>query len=363
MTRYCLIVAIAVGVSPLGCAPAPESEPEPAAQELVQVDKEEIDFGTVIVGRRVYHTYTIFNRGKRELILQNPTRAIGTEEDYDLECKLSAKTIPPGGKTTARLMMRPLKPRQTDLIGGVYVNSNFGVLRFGGRMNVQNALVFEPEEVWRLDTRPNGELADYLGTVHSSLEGVQITSIESDEPSLEISKTPLEAGALKNLNAKSGFRLKLRVANCRVAGRFVANLTVKTDRAGNATMTVKGLRWGPIVIPRKPGWNPSLATLDLGRFPAAKGAKGNLIVVLPARADGRAVDQFRAVSDASFLKVTWQKDSMRSTSEQNWMILSLAVAPGQLPEARGEQDPITVTITTNHPRATTIRFLVTSYSY
>ncbi|MFQ5732017.1 MAG: hypothetical protein ACE5KM_08685 [Planctomycetaceae bacterium] len=336
----------------------------PVPQTQAAIDNDQIDFGKITLGATVTHVYTIHNVGDSVLRLANPRRAPGSD-NYEVNCRLSKREVPPGGSANARLEIRPLATTR-KLLAGVFIDSNAGELRLGGHLTVENLLEFVPDDVWGFQTLSNGEFAEFQGTLHSAGKRFRVASARGDRPALEVTTAPLEKSKLKKLQAKSGYAIKLRVKGLTEVGRFTGRVTVETDIDGGRKKSVKvtGTRWGPVqVLPRGTGWDAPTATLDLGRFSAKRGKTEQMFLVVPARERGKPVDKFRAATDASLLRVSVKRDAKRSTATQNWLLLTLAVPAGRPPVVRGRDNPMQVTVFTNHPRATAIRFHVKSFSY
>lgn len=368
--RLTLLLAVAALCSLVGCAEVPEKGPLPKGV----VDEPQVDFGKVAVGKSVVHTFTIRNDGNAVLILHDPKR-VEAPVDYHVQCSLSARRIPPGKSATARVTIRPLEISR-KLYAGVYIGTNGPErrLRIGGRLVVQEDLVLQRSGgdaragKWELKIGDDGEPVPAQGNLYSlEHERFRILSATCDHPGIHVRTKPLSIGELEKLQAKSGYSVVVAPSGMHDVGRFQGRVKIQTDVAhgGAKQLSVHGVRWGPVrvVSPNGTKWYPQSARADLGLFSAKTGKTATLFLVVTPPAGGPQTSIKEARSNAPFLRVAAKRDERRSTPTAAWFQLTLSVPPGCAPESRPHDNPVEVTLATNHPRAATIRLLVQFVSY
>lgn len=361
-TGFLLAGAIVLTCVCGGCVDDTSSIPQAKAV----VDNEQIDFGNVTLGTTVTHVYTIHNRGKTVLKLAEPQRAPGGGE-YEVDCQLSARNIPPGGKATAKLKIRPLE-RTQRLFAGVTIGSNAGELRIGGRLTVENVFEIVPAGTWILETRKDGELAESVGILHSVGAKPFRVTVEADSPVIHVDTVELTKRQLLDLKAKSGYRITVRVKDLNDVGRFSSLLKFKTDLDAELTksVTVGGVRWGPVIVLAanpKQAWNSRLALVDMGEFPAKEGKTVSMLLTIASPESGQQVQCTRTETSSSLIELSVEADTKRSTQARQWFRLTVAVPPGRPYKIHDAKNPIIISVVTNHPRAEVIRLQVQMVSH
>jgi hypothetical protein len=363
------LLAIAAICGLTGCS----RDVDPGPQPRGVVDNPQAEFGKVAVGKSVSHTYTIRNEGDAELVLDEPKRA-DASADYEVQCTLSSRRVTPGESATAHLRIRPLQVTP-KLYAGVHVGTNGPEewIRFGGRLTVEPPLVLKRDAgpdtgPWTLKIADDGEPAAESAKLYSvDRDRFGVLEVNSSNPGIRLRTNALTADDLKELQAKSGYAVTIEAIGLNDVGRFEGELTIKTDISpgGTKQLTVQGVRWGPVrvVNPGTIKWNHEAARADLGLFPAKTGKSAILYLVMKAPADGPPPSIRQPMSNAPILDVSVERDQKRSTASTSWFKLTLTVPPGRPPERRSYDNPVEVTLTSDHPRATTIRLLVQFVSH
>jgi HYDIN/CFA65/VesB-like, Ig-like domain len=352
-----------------GCSIDTDPGPLPKAT----VDEPQVDFGKVAVGNAVAHTFTIRNQGNADLLLDEP-KQVEARPRYEVQCELSSRRIPPGGSATARVSIRPLENSE-KLYAGVYIGINGPSrrLRIGGHLVVVDHLVLQRDAsvergVWNLKTGIDGEPVAARGRLYSvDRDRFRILAIKSDNPAIRVQTSSLSSQELGELKAKSGYSVVIGANGMKDVGRFEGGLTITTDISpgGTQRLKVRGVCWGPVRVLNPSGikWIAETARADLGLFPAKTGKTAALFLIIKAPATGPLTSVTETRSSAPVLSVSAERDGRRSTPSTAWFKLTLKVPPGQPPVSRSRDNPVEVSILSNHPRARTIRLLVQFVSY
>ncbi|GAB4137407.1 MAG: hypothetical protein Tsb009_04940 [Planctomycetaceae bacterium] len=354
----------------LGGCGSPKKEDGPLPRAVI--DNRQIDFGKVIVGATVKHTFKITNEGDAELVLGQPKKSFSNTR-YEVTWKLSGSRVPPGQSINVTLTYRLLEP-SSKLYAGVQIPTNEAEdaeIQLGGKFEVEEVLVARAEGMisdetgteWQMKLSPEGMPEDHRGMLCSSkLDKFQITAIESDNPVIRAVSTPLSEKKLEEFGAKSGYEILVQFRNAEELGLFRANLTVKTDTPNRLEkrIVVRGVHWGPLIHFAAPGakWNRQAAILDLGRFSSQSGKTQTVTLVLKTDDLEMPIQWKEVRTNFRALQASIVADAKRSTATRQWAVLTLTVPENQGPQSHNRLDPVHVEIHTTHPRAKVIRFRV-----
>jgi len=321
------------------------------------------DFGVMLMGESQEHEFVVRNEGETPLKLGTPQTTC--------QCTVSEaakKPIPPGGEGTIKLKWTPAA--ETDSFDkGAVIRTNdpkMPEIRLAAVGRVEQLLVTTPEGTWTIGDVTGRDDVQVAGFIYSGvLEDFKVESIESSNPLLQAEAVPVPEEELQQHKAKSGYKITASLSPGMPVGKFKETLTIKTDikdneKASKLEIAVEGTRQGPVQIIPTPGvrWNPQSLALDLGQFPASKGASAtlSLFVLSP---DEKSEFKFESVdSTVPAVEVSLKPDESAQTGSRRRYELTFSVPPGAPPQAHRAKGAAKVNVKTNHPEAGEMKFFV-----
>jgi len=330
--------------------------PHPKA---VLVD-ERFEFGDMALGSTKSHPFVIKNEGEVPLKL----------EKGPLQCKctmpaLKDKEIPPGGQAEVILEWKPLAV-QADFEKEAIIWTNDPAnprlaLQIVG--NVISDDFWEPSDNFSIEPLAQGvgkTLTAFIGS--RTRDDLKIEKIDQLNNSLKVEYQPADEALLKEKNAKVGYTFTITVPPSEEITLIRDTITVTVNSATNTHIIwqVAGSRVGPINIIGN-GWYAEKQLIQLGRFRAESGMEKKFTLILREPAE-----QPIAITDVKTdgpIQVTLVKDEAWAVKTNERYFLTVKFTPGGTTAVRGADNPLSVTISTNHPKIPTMDLNVSYDAY
>ncbi len=259
--------------------------------------------------------------------------------------------------------------RRTIILTGVIASCALLVTVTLGRINGSRSVTTSSLIPPKPETLPISEDAPTVvsGSVISPLhDEFQILSLESSSPFLTADYTPLSKVDAKNLKAKSGYGIQLKIEPKMQAGHFRETVTVQTDIDGESTHVwfVSGSRVGPYQFLSVLGtrWYPAARVAKIGRFKASEGNTSSLLLFVSGMGD-QELELLDIECDADPLKIKLIPDPNFTGKSRKRYMLEMKIAPNSPAAIRGAKNPVNVKLKTNHPQSPEVSFVVNYASY
>jgi hypothetical protein len=211
---------------------------------------------------------------------------------------------------------------------------------------------------WRIPAITSDEPISVETRVFSKiLDDFNVLGVTCDHDSITGAATPLTAQQLRELKAKSGYLIKVRVDPKELNIQFREKVVVRTDVADKVTFTlfVEGIRQGPLrIIASGARYRAETRTINIDKFPAGEGKK----VVLSMFVERFNEEGFQ-VSDLSYdvkvIKVDIAEDPKLRSKRRQRFELTIEVPAGRPPTTRVGADRMEIVLKTNHPKLSELR--------
>ncbi len=353
------------------------------------VDNSNYHFGEMAVGQSLSHKFVLKNEGEVPLEVKKGSTTC--------KCTLSEmkeNSVAPGESIEIELTWTPKSPQEHfGQTATIYTNDPKNQelkLQIEGTAN--NLFAFTGDSTgsphWSLPVMSSDAPVSFTGSIHTKyMDEFKLLEIESSKPGLTSSFKPLTPEELKEVDAKSGYSIKVTADPGQFPlGSFSERLTVKTDipndleapqsdadhkhpegedhkhesQPGNKNFVIQvsGNHTGPIRIVPTFGvhWNPESMVLSLGEFSAKEGKE----VILSMFVEGteqplEIVDQ---EISPDFLKFELKKDDSFESKTKQRYVLKFTVPAGLPSVSFGRGNLAKVKLQTNHPNAKNIEFRV-----
>ena len=321
------------------------------------------DFGEMAAGVEQKHSFLIRNEGDAPLQIREVSISCqctkGTAEKtllapgesgmIDISWQPTKKD--PGFQQTIKLVTND--PRYPDL----------HEFKLNIKGKVEAMVTVEPETEWKVGAIAEDQPTVVHGIIHSmALDSIKILDIKTEHPLLKAVATPLDKDELLRLHAKSGYDIKVTLEPGIQVGTFREKVVVKTDIAGGSDVPwfLSGERYGPFRIVPKPGadWSHKHMTLNLGRFPAEKGNKAEVMMMVSGLEQSDEMSFVDIKSDVPYLTLKLTPHEANATAKEKKYILRFEVPPGSPQEARTGAARAKIKVKTNHPKAEQLEFRV-----
>lgn len=345
--------------------PTGPAEPVPSKtgpHPKVVLPEKTFGFGVMPLGETRKHTFVVRNEGEAPLRLGKPTTTC--------QCTVSESAqneIPPGGQGEITLEWTPAVETMEFDKGAVLKTNDpkQPQIQLSVVGQVDKPIRVEPEGTWDVGEIAGDIPSDLSGYVFSRLlDSFAIESVETSNPLLTVESEPVGEDKLKEYGAKCAYRLKAKLAPGMPVGRFTEKVTVKTDvkdeEFEKITFDFVGTRRGPVQVLPTPGtkWNPDSWSVDLDRFPAAKGKSGAITVFVSGLPEGQELKFGSVTSSEPYVTVDLKRDeSFKSETRQRY-IVTFTVPPGSPVATRRNKGAVKVEAMTNHPEVSSMKFLV-----
>lgn len=325
----------------------PFSLSEEGPQPKAVIEELKHEFGRLALGATGHHDFVIRNEGTAPLTL-----AKGESTCQCTQFDISAKELAPGETATVKISWKPKYVAKTfEQSANVWTNDPKQpriVLTVSGA--VVTLITKVPEGIWTIGTLTEGQSTTSSGVIASSLaESFEILSAASTSPNVEVAYEPLDAEALKRLDALSGYSVKCTVSPNMPVGVFheSISLNLSLPEASTVQFDLQGSRIGPYQI-IGPGWTQERHTLAMGRCASGKGktTKVSLFVAVP---DGADLTFEEPIVTPPVLKVSLQKDEKFSGGGRQRFFINLEAPAGITPGRWSGDTAINVELNCNHP--------------
>jgi len=336
-------------------APLVEKPPFPKAV----TSERAFNFRRMAVGEGRQHTFRIENQGAAPLAIgRGPT-----------ECKctissISRYEIPPGASADVDIRWTP---RETDAAfektAVVWTNDpKSPLIRFEITGQVLPHLTVTPA-TWNAGPVTDTHVGRATGTITSEFdEKLQILSVEPTDPNVQVSYKSIPRGELSRRTMRSGYEFAVTVGAGIPIGRFRSGLKIHTNLEEHKTVDVEitARRSSPIrFLPAIPivgnaYWNSETSRLNLGQFSHETGSKAALPALICALPDKLRVLDVKASED--LVKVVVEPNAELHTHDGQGVRFVFEVPPGAAPITRLRENPVHVTLRTNHPTQPNIDF-------
>lgn len=388
--RACLFIilpALAVAIS--ACGPSKTGSQEPEQTDTAEnrpqpppgppypkavVNETEFDFGAIVPGESGTHDFTITNAGDYPLeVVKGRSSCTCTVSG------VSKNKLKKGETATITLKWKPKQldgPFQQHV--EIYTNDPDKKMRtilLKVKGVIANLLTVAPEGRWSAGAISGDKPATVEGRIFSVVRDTfEITSLTCNDKSIVAAKTPMTEAELAELKAKSGYRITVTIKPEGGVGAFSDTLKIKTDlkQLPEVSVAITGSRTGSILILPEIGtrWRSEAMRMYLGRFPAAKGAKGELRLFV----SGLGKDDLKIVKTESkpeFLQAELTPVKEAQTADpgtppemrRKVYRLEVRVPPGTQPVTRVRKHAAVVTLFLNHKRLHNFTFHVEFDSY
>lgn len=345
--------------------PVADAPPYPRAV----VDRTDLDFGFMEVYQQGKHVFRITNKGEAPLQLKK-----GKTTCQCTLSKVAEQPIPPGQTAEIELTWKP--ESQTDMFdkgATIYTNDpNLRKFVLNVRGHVMQRLEVSPSgNVWNVEDVSDSSPSVIVGNVFSrTVKSFQVTSAESGHPSMKAEVLPMPENMRAQLNAASGYSIKVTVEPGKSAGSFAYPLKIVTDlkerlasgELGEKDMTidvsVRGNRQGAITF-FGAGYDPTDTGFVLGNFLSKEGRTKELrMIVSHVPESGVKIVSVKSVPEHLKVEIT-PEGAMKPGKRSQHFKVRLSYAPnGPLVSHSDASNPALVTITTDHPDVPEIQLKV-----
>ncbi len=325
-------------------------------------------FEPMSVGASQSHTFIIKNEGEAPLRLK--------KGETTCKCTLSdlAKdSIPQGAQAEVELTWTP-KSSGPDFTQEASIHTNDPdnkLIRLTVTGPVHELLTIHPESGWNRPSIGRGENETLTGEIYSQiLDKFEIQSIDASSPAVEPTFRPMTDAELAEWRAKCGYHVSVSLHSKDMkVGKIAEKIVVHTnlESSKEIPLDITGTFLGSIqlfpFIPKgaaNPGihWTTDLMAIDLGKFPAAKGAEGWYTMVVGDMPKGQEFHVEKIEPSVDSLSVSVAPQESRSNSSHKAFLVTFQVKPGSPPASHLQKNAARVILKTNHPNAPEIKFYV-----
>lgn len=334
----------------------------------VVVDEPMYDFGRMVLGGSGKHTFVIKNEGQAELRLGEP--------EMTCQCTVAEdapESIPPGGTAEITLAYEPTSATEMFDKGAVIRTNDpeNPELRLAILGVVDQSIVMEPTGVWQIGDVSGGDKVSVTGYIFSRvLDDLEVSSWKAKNPALKVETSAMTDEARSARGARSGVKVDVSLDQSIPVGKFEDEFTLTVQAKGQEepeshTVKIEGTRLGPIQVLPMPGtqWNPVSMGVNLGRFPAAKGASASVMLFVGAMPEGEtfAMESFESSVEGitvSMEPMSGESSNSDEPTKRQRFKMTFSATPGIAPQTRRSADAAKVTVKTNHPEASEVHFQV-----
>ena len=368
------IVWIAGGVDQINITSPKQNQDEAEGLEIsatgpypkAVVPESEYHFEPMAVGASQSHKFLIKNEGEAPLRLKKgKTTCKCTMSD------LAKDSVPVGGETEVELTWTP-KAAGPDFRQEASIHTNDPqnkLVRLIVSGPVHELLTIRPESGWHLQSLGRNETETLTGEISSMiLDKFDIQSIEASSEHVKPAYRPMTEAELKESGAKSGYRLSVAFAPKDMKlGKIEEKIVVHTnlESAHEIPLDITGTFLGSVrLLPNAAKsdsgvkWFPELMAINLGTFPAAKGATGCFTMLVGDMPEGQEFQVQKIESSVKSLTATVSPQEGGPKSSHQAFLVTFQVKPGSPPQSHLRKESAKVVLKTNHPYAPEITFHV-----
>jgi hypothetical protein len=356
--RYRPVTAVAASAASSSAAvqddgigpPVAPNGPHPSAT----IEKTEYDFGTLTVGDKGEHVFTIKNNGAAPLAL------MAREEDTTCQCtfgKLGKEAGIAPGETVDVTVSWQVKQRVDEFRHRATIRTNDPNRRkidliITGK--IDEPILVRPGYILDLGQlspdKPTSLTALVFSTVVPEFE---IKAVKSSDPLITATWAPVSPEKLRELRqSKVGYEVTVTAAPGIPVGQFAGSLTLElsTDVKPTLEFQLKGFRSGPIEF-LGPAYRQERTSLVMGEFPASRGKVVTVFVSVAELEGELQLTSFEAQSGRP--NITLIKDPKSNPAKPRYQ-LRVEIPPGE-PLDRRLQQADEVLLRFNHPLAPEVK--------
>ena len=331
-----------------------EKPPWPTAT----VEESEFHFGRMQLGaENGEHKFTITNTGdtELELVAGDPTCQCTTFE-------LSTENLAPGESATLTVRWQAAKVDPNfSHGGGVYTNDpKRREIRFNITGMIDANITMKPSGLWHAGTLGDEPITFEADVFSRILDELTITSAEMQSQYSSVKWTPLRPIELSQHDAVSGYRFVITVEPDFPVGKLEDLLTIDAEQLSEPLkIPVHANRQGAIHITGMNGarFNSTLRGLDLGRFPAYKGRKAQLMLIVQQKDFDEELRLVETECEPKFLRVSLEPIGESSGNVRRYA-MTVEMPPGAPRTKRLVGNSGTIHCETNHPTGENIDLMV-----
>lgn len=319
----------------------------------IVVDRKRFEFGSMLLGEKKSHVFTIRNEGDADLELVE-----GKPTCKCTQFRLSKHTVAPGESSDLTVEWHGKLVDQNFQHGGsVYSNDpNNPETRFAVAGIVDEAIQMLPAGVWYVNAESGNETGEAEASLISRvIEDLQIKSIEPESPYLEVTSEKMSAERIENLSVRpgviSGQVIRLALKPETPPGTFHSRIVIGIEGVEDSvTVNVAATKQGPVKILAPPGvmWNEEKSGLGLGRFPKEKGREVSLNLLVDHSDFDEPLKLENIDATPSFVEAELD-DGVDIGPMRRRYKLTIRIPAGIPAIARSARQPGVLKISTNHP--------------
>ena len=318
------------------------------------VSEREFDFGSMVVGSKMSHTFTIRNEGEADLELLE-----GEATCKCTEFKLSSRLLKPGEEAELKIEWHgKFKDAKFRHGGPIYTNApekeelNFAVFGI-----VDDVAELYPATIWNVPVAAGAEDAAIEGFIASRVfDDFEISSVKCDSPYVKISTRQVTSEYIRDLGASANIRrayaVTVQVTEDMPPGLLEEQLEIKLDIMDNPFIaTVRAKKIGPIRILPAPGvlWTEDSNGLRLGNFSSAKGREAVLNLLTDTKGMTEPLKFVSVKAEPAYVKVDLEPSGAAANGPSGRYKMTVRIPPGIPRTKRDRENPGKITIETNHP--------------
>jgi hypothetical protein len=296
----------------------------------------EYNFGAMQHLSKGSHEFTIRNEGEA------PLELMARKEDRTCQCTgatlTSDEPVPPGGDVKVKLEWE-IKAENPNFRHSAKIRSNdpeHQVIELVITGKVEKGFQFSPAGgIWDLGNveTSDSQISSTKAMFSQARDHFEIRDVTCANSRLKCTWEPLDADALSEYKARSGYLLHLTADLSNFTGVLSEQLEIHTDIDEGLTtlLSVRARRPGPIELIAR-NWDPENNWLYLGEFPANQGKQTEILVY--SRID-EELKLLSAESQHDSVKVKWeQDDQFQGKSNVRRYRLKIEVPPGPAAQRR-----------------------------
>ena len=308
--------------------------------------------------------FTITNQGDAPLEL-----VTGKATCQCTTFKLDRTEVEPGETATLTIEWQAKQESASFSHGGnVYTNDpENDTIHYSVTGIIESSIITKPESPWFAGNIVGQKSASFEATVFTRV--IPDLTIESVSSTTEFTTTehhPMSTLELNRLDAVCGWKLKVEVRPGFPVGRFEDMLTIVygDNGADDTQIRVAANRFGAVRFSPVRGtrFNEKEMVIALGQFPAAKGRKAQLMLVVNQEDSDEELKLLEVESDPRSLRVSLEPiGNLRGVTAR--YRLTIAVPPGGMKLQRPRGKAGEIRCRTNHPTFDEFKLLVTFNSF
>jgi len=329
-------------------------------------DETSYQFGAMEVGQKKHHTFVIKNEGEDTLRI-----AKGASTCKCTVSELPNNEIPPGETAEVNLEWEPFSANP-DFAQSARIWTNdpdHRKIDFRVEGQVTSLIEFNPGTDLDAGSVHEESGAKTTFIMYSKLTD-QLTEPEivCDKDWLTFATEKVPAAEIQQHNAKAGYRINIEVAPKIPVGvhKEVFEMNFKADGKDlHFDITLRCTRRGPVTIIPLPGtvFLDSLRLVDFQRFPASKGKKQAITIILDDPPNGEDIKLTVGEIENPNLKVSIEPNTQLALNKRQAFNVSFEIPPGLPPLDYSRFSALDIPIRTTHPVVEEILLRVEIHSY